>query len=110
MRPRGSPPRRRRAPPRAAGPAVRLWTAIRGIGGRGAAGHSWMCSSWARGAGRCYALTYRAVVGKYVALLRGINVGGRAKVSMSALRDLFAEMGYAGAKTYIQSGNVVFSA
>lgn len=49
-------------------------------------------------------------MGIYVALLRGINVGGRAKVSMSALRELFIDLGYADAKTYIQSGNVIFSA
>ncbi len=49
-------------------------------------------------------------MGTYVALLRGINVGGRAKVSMSDLRKLFADLGYADAKTYIQSGNVIFSA
>jgi uncharacterized protein (DUF1697 family) len=49
-------------------------------------------------------------MGTYMALLRGINVGGRAKVSMSALRDLFVDLGYADAKTYIQSGNVIFSA
>ncbi|MDQ6909336.1 MAG: DUF1697 domain-containing protein [Actinomycetota bacterium] len=46
----------------------------------------------------------------YVALLRGINVGGRAKVSMAELRELFADAGYADAKTYIQSGNVIFGA
>ncbi len=46
----------------------------------------------------------------YVALLRGVNVGGRAKVSMSELRRLFDDLGYAEAKTYIQSGNVIFKA
>jgi uncharacterized protein (DUF1697 family) len=55
-------------------------------------------------------MTYGALMGTYVALLRGINVGGRAKVSMSELRHLFADLGYAGAKTYIQSGNVIFTA
>ncbi|HUQ64019.1 MAG TPA: DUF1697 domain-containing protein [Acidimicrobiales bacterium] len=49
-------------------------------------------------------------MGIYVALLRGINVGGRAKVAMSELRGLFDDLGYPGAKTYIQSGNVVFTA
>ena len=43
-----------------------------------------------------------------VALLRGINVGGRAKVSMADLRSLFIELGYQDVRTYIQSGNVVF--
>jgi uncharacterized protein (DUF1697 family) len=46
----------------------------------------------------------------YVALLRGINVGGSTKVGMDALRRSFEALGYAGAKTYLQSGNVVFDA
>src|SRR2546426_3763060 len=44
----------------------------------------------------------------YIALLRGINVGGRALVSMSDLRDLIEGLGFAGARTLLQSGNVVF--
>src|SRR2546428_1593668 len=44
----------------------------------------------------------------YVALLRCINVGGRALVSMSDLRGLFEGLGFAGARTLLQSGNVVF--
>ncbi len=44
-----------------------------------------------------------------VALVRGINVGGRALVSMSALRELFVEAGCSEVRTYIQSGNVVFT-
>ncbi len=43
-----------------------------------------------------------------VALLRGINVGGRRSVPMATLRDLFAEAGAHEVRTYIQSGNVVF--
>ena len=43
-----------------------------------------------------------------VALLRGINVGGRATIAMSDLRDLFEGLGYVGTKTLLQSGNVVF--
>lgn len=50
------------------------------------------------------------MVKTYVALLRGINIGGRSKVSMSDLRQLFGDLGHANAKTYIQSGNVVFDA
>lgn len=46
---------------------------------------------------------------RYAALLRGINVGGHAKLSMPALRELLASAGYAGVTTYIQSGNVVFT-
>jgi uncharacterized protein (DUF1697 family) len=49
-------------------------------------------------------------VSTYVALLRGVNVGGRSKVSMKELRQLFADLGYTGVVTYIQSGNVVFDA
>ena len=45
-----------------------------------------------------------------VALLRGINVGGRAKVKMDALRAVFASIGIDDAQTYLQSGNVVFAA
>jgi len=46
----------------------------------------------------------------YVALLRGINVGGSNKVPMADLRAMFAALGFDDAQTYIQSGNVVFSA
>lgn len=45
---------------------------------------------------------------KYVALLRGINVGGRNKVAMAELRAAFEEAGYRSVRTYIQSGNVLF--
>jgi uncharacterized protein (DUF1697 family) len=45
----------------------------------------------------------------HVALLRGINVGGRNKVAMADLRELVAGLGHADVATYIQSGNVVFS-
>ena len=44
----------------------------------------------------------------HVALLRGINVGGHNKVAMSDLRDLLGALGYAGAKSLLQSGNLVF--
>ncbi|HYI65239.1 MAG TPA: DUF1697 domain-containing protein [Allosphingosinicella sp.] len=44
-----------------------------------------------------------------VALLRAVNVGGR-KLPMAELRALCAELGWKDAVTYIQSGNVVFSA
>lgn len=47
---------------------------------------------------------------RYVALLRGINVGGHHKVPMAELRELFAELGHAGARSFIQSGNVVLDA
>jgi uncharacterized protein (DUF1697 family) len=45
----------------------------------------------------------------YVALLRGINVGGHNKVAMADLRRLFVDLGHGDVRTHIQSGNVVFS-
>jgi uncharacterized protein (DUF1697 family) len=44
----------------------------------------------------------------YVALLRGINLGSRNRVSMPELRTLFEELGAEEVSTYVQSGNVVF--
>ena len=46
---------------------------------------------------------------RYVALLRAVNVGGRS-VHKDALREAFARAGGANARTFIQSGNVVFDA
>jgi uncharacterized protein (DUF1697 family) len=46
---------------------------------------------------------------RYVALLRGINVGGRNKVAMADLRAVFARNGFDDVSTYIQSGNVLFA-
>jgi uncharacterized protein (DUF1697 family) len=45
----------------------------------------------------------------HVALLRGINVGGRNKVAMADLREVVGELGHGDVSTYIQSGNVLFS-
>ena len=45
----------------------------------------------------------------YVALLRGINVGGRNKVAMAGLRALLTELGHVQPRTYLQSGNAVFA-
>jgi uncharacterized protein (DUF1697 family) len=45
----------------------------------------------------------------HVALLRGINVGGRNAVPMKTLAACVADGGYADVATYIQSGNVLFS-
>lgn len=47
---------------------------------------------------------------RYVALLRGINVGGHRKIRMADLRQMFRSMGLSNVDTYIQSGNVVFVA
>jgi len=46
----------------------------------------------------------------YVALLRGINVGGKNAVSMADLRDAFETHGFGDVRTFLNSGNVVFSA
>jgi len=45
----------------------------------------------------------------YLALLRGINVGGRNKVAMADLRQLAESLGHADVATYIQSGNLIFT-
>src|SRR5438132_6751422 len=44
----------------------------------------------------------------HIALLRGINVGGRKLIAMSDLRDLLEALGFAGARSLLQSGNLVF--
>ena len=46
----------------------------------------------------------------YVALLRGINVGGNNLIKMDALRACFEKMGFGNVRTYIASGNVIFTA
>jgi uncharacterized protein (DUF1697 family) len=45
---------------------------------------------------------------KYIALLRGINVGGKRKLLMADLKALFSRLGFSNTVSYIQSGNVVF--
>lgn len=44
----------------------------------------------------------------YIALLRGINVGGKAKVEMHRLKSVFEQAGCQDVSTYINSGNVIF--
>jgi len=46
----------------------------------------------------------------YVALLRGVNVGGRASLAMADLRRIAEGCGFDDVATYVQSGNVVFRA
>jgi uncharacterized protein (DUF1697 family) len=46
---------------------------------------------------------------RQIALLRGINVGPTTKVAMATLREVFDGLGLTEVKTYINSGNVVFS-
>jgi uncharacterized protein (DUF1697 family) len=48
-------------------------------------------------------------VAAFVALLRAVNVGGTGKLSMSELKAMCEELGFADVRTYIASGNVVFS-
>jgi len=50
-----------------------------------------------------------ARVQAYIALLRGVNVGGNA-LSMERLRGICAELGLENARTYVQSGNLIFDA
>lgn len=50
------------------------------------------------------------MIKKYIAIIRGINVGGKRKVLMADLRKQLREAGFSDVKTYIQSGNVIFSA
>src|SRR6266496_246324 len=46
----------------------------------------------------------------FVALLRGINVGGKNMIRMSSLKDSFERMGFNDVTTYINSGNIIFKA
>ena len=49
------------------------------------------------------------LVARQIALLRGINVGGNKGVEMARLRTLLEELGYRDVRTYVNSGNVVFT-
>lgn len=46
---------------------------------------------------------------RQIALLRGINVGGHNEIGMAQLRELLSELGFAGVRTHLRSGNVVLS-
>jgi len=48
-------------------------------------------------------------MGSFVALLRAVNVGGTGKLPMSQLKKICEELGFAAVRTYIASGNVVFT-
>jgi uncharacterized protein (DUF1697 family) len=50
------------------------------------------------------------VAGRFVALLRGINVGTAKRVAMAELRAMVEELGYRAVSTLLNSGNVVFTA
>ncbi len=45
----------------------------------------------------------------YIALLRGINIGGRKKVLMKDLKQIFLDLSFSNIHTYIQTGNILFS-
>ncbi len=45
---------------------------------------------------------------RYIALLRGINVGGHKKISMAELKDLLETSGFGNVKTYLATGNIAF--
>ena len=45
---------------------------------------------------------------RFLALLRGINVGGKNVIAMDDLRKCFEDLGLTNIRTYIQSGNVLF--
>lgn len=46
---------------------------------------------------------------RYIALLRGINISGKNKISMQKLKEYFEELSFHEVKTYLNSGNVIFS-
>src|SRR5947207_7839847 len=48
-------------------------------------------------------------MGSFIALLRAVNVGGTGKLPMSDLKAMCEEIGFASVRTYIASGNVVFT-
>lgn len=58
--------------------------------------------------GRCKRLLY--LMNTWIALLRGINVGGKNKLKMAEFRESLEKADFANVQTYIQSGNVVFDA
>ena len=47
---------------------------------------------------------------RWIALLRGINVGGHNKIPMAELRTMCSDIGWQDVATYIQSGNILFGA
>lgn len=53
---------------------------------------------------------FKPPVSTYVALLRGVNVGGKNMISMSSVKGSFERMGFREVSTYINSGNILFKA
>jgi uncharacterized protein (DUF1697 family) len=48
-------------------------------------------------------------VARHIALLRGVNIGAHNRIAMPALREALSEAGFEDVRTYLQSGNVVFT-
>ncbi len=48
-------------------------------------------------------------MGRFIALLRGVNVSGKNKVNMKELKSWIEQLAYTDVETYIQSGNIVFT-
>ncbi|MEM9243828.1 MAG: DUF1697 domain-containing protein, partial [Pseudomonadota bacterium] len=46
---------------------------------------------------------------EYISLIRGINIGGRNQIKMGELKEVCAKIGFTDIKTYIQSGNLIFT-
>ena len=44
----------------------------------------------------------------HISMLRGINVGGKNRIKMEELRELYETLGFENVQTYVQSGNVIF--
>lgn len=61
-----------------------------------------MCNFYSGGFERRY-------MKKYVALLRGINIGGKNKIKMSKLKSAFEMAGLTEVRTVLNSGNIIFS-
>ena len=51
----------------------------------------------------------KSTLNVFVALLRGVNVGGNNMISMKSLRESFEELGFTHVTTYINSGNIIFT-
>jgi len=52
---------------------------------------------------------YNLIMNTYVALMRGINIGGRNKISMTLLKKHTQDAGFTDVETYINSGNLIFT-
>src|SRR5262245_63471984 len=71
-------------------------------------GPRWLSCGRAMNAGAALQREASGMMMVYLALLRGINVGGKNKVPMTELKACFEELGCENVQTYIASGNVIF--